>query len=100
MEFKHYPIVDSDDLLSQGIISHTLAEAQSGLKTAINDYIVSLFGTEENVLKYGHDYVLEESPIEFETSEDRMDNSTKFRITTRVRLRPKTPEEREADETP
>lgn len=94
---KGVPLDKYDADFLTDIISNPANVALESLRKSIDDYILSLFGSEENVRKYGNDYILETYPIEVETSEDRDRASNQFRVTQKVRIRPKTFEERKAD---
>lgn len=87
-----FPKLDENDILSDS----TVSEAKDGLVAAQEAYILSFFGSKENVQKYGDDYILEETPGQVETSCDWVDSSVSIRFTKTIRLRPKTDEEKAA----
>jgi hypothetical protein len=61
----------------------------------LDDYLLSFFGSEEEILKYGNYYVLETKPSTFEMLPDENDLSFRFQMETEYRLRLKTKEELE-----
>jgi hypothetical protein len=76
-------------------MTDALGAARDSLMRSMDDaqekYVLSVFGTRENLERYAHLYVLETEPAEFESSSDG--DRVTFRATTRYRVRPKTVEE-------
>jgi hypothetical protein len=63
-----------------------------GVRQSMDDYLLSCFGSMENAERYGHLYILEQTPYEFET---KIGENNTMAISARMiyRLRLKTKEE-------
>lgn len=79
-------------------IQVAIAQAVTDTASSVDEYLLSFFGSEENIRKFGSYYVLETTPSEFETVPDDKDLTFRIRMTTEYRLRLKTKEELEPSE--
>jgi hypothetical protein len=79
-------------------IQVAISKLVTDTSTSINDYLLSFFGSEENVKKFGSYYVLETKTPEFETLPDDGNNAFHISMITEYRLRLKTKEELEPEE--
>lgn len=79
-------------------IQVAISKAVTDTATGVDEYLLSFFGSEENVREFGKYYVLEYKPSEFETLPDKDNMSFRVKMNTEYRLRLKTKEELEAED--
>jgi len=83
-----------DVLESVDPIQAEIRKAHQDLMQAEEDYLVSIFGSAENVRKYGWRYVLEvDTKSNIEPGDFERNTGVKFRIESTFRIRLKTKEE-------
>jgi hypothetical protein len=76
-------------------IQVAISKAVTETSISIDDYLLSFFGSEENVREFGKYYVLEYKTPEFETLPEEGNMSFRIRMDSEYRLRLKTKEELE-----
>lgn len=73
------------------------SEALTELTTQKENYLLEFFGSVENAMSFGHLFVVEETPLEITTDVDLMGDTYVLIAEQRIRIRPKTAEELEAE---
>lgn len=76
-------------------IQVAISQVVSNTAAGIDAYLLSFFGSEENVREFGKYYILESKDPEFETLPDEGNNSFRIKMSAQYRLRLKTKEELE-----
>lgn len=76
-------------------IQVAISKAVTNAATSVDEYLLSFFGSEENIKEFGRYYVLEYKDSEFVTEPDDANNAFQIKMTTSYRLRLKTREELE-----
>jgi len=78
-------------------IEERVATVAGEFAAAKDKYLLEMFGDRESLERYADDFVFEEYPIEANNRPD-FDGSTTLTFRQRFRLRPKTDEERAAEQ--
>jgi hypothetical protein len=76
-------------------IQVAISKAVTDNAAQLDSYLLSFFGSEEEIQKFGGYYILETKPSTFEMLPDENDMSFRFQLVTEYRLRLKTKEELE-----
>lgn len=70
-------------------------EMAESIKEQIDTLLINFFGSEEDIRRYGHLFVIEHEEVKMEMTQmaDFQGNDFKYRAESRMRIRPKTPQE-------
>jgi hypothetical protein len=75
-------------------------EMVEDIKEQIDTLLINFFGSEEDIRRYGHLFVIEHEEVKMEMTQmaDFQGNDFKYRAESRMRIRPKTPQELQEQE--
>lgn len=82
-------------------LGRAMDDAKEKINKQIDEQLLSFFGSQDHILKYGHLYVLEAEPVRMEMmSHNELASNTNTimcQVMTKIRIRHKTLEELEQD---